>query len=131
TTTLIPPEAFGDENGAKNRALAYLAHGGVMINGHSALQISPLFGPWFGTLYDLSSVMILGLAGTSVAIGLRDFVPTYLHRMGMELHFAHKVGATLLIFNLINIYVTVVFRASVTAQRGAYAASVLVLMTSA
>jgi hypothetical protein len=75
--------------------------------------------------------MILGLAGTSVAIGLRDFVPGYLHRLGMELHLAHKMGATLLIFNLINIYVTVVFRASVTAQRGAYAASVLVLMTSA
>ena len=131
TTTLIPPEAFHDENGAKNRALAYLAHGGLMANGHSAVQISPLFGPWFGTLYDVSSVMILSLAGTSVAMGLRDFVPTYLHRMGMEFEWAHKMGATLYIFALINLYVTLVYRASVTAQRGAYAASVLVLMTSA
>ena len=131
TTTLIPAEAFGDENGAKNRALAYLAHGGAMTNGHSAMQISPLFGPWFGTLYDVSSVMILGLAGTSVAIGLSDFVPTYLHRMGMEFEWAHKMGATLFLFTLINLYVTLLYRASVTAQRGAYAASVLVLMTSA
>jgi hypothetical protein len=131
TTTLIPAEAFHDQNGAKNRALAYLAHGGVMTNGHHAVQISPLFGPWFGTLYDLSSVMILSLAGTSVAIGLRDFVPTYLHRMGMEFEWAHKMGATLFIFTLINLYVTLVYRASVTAQRSAYAASVLVLMTSA
>jgi hypothetical protein len=128
TTTLIPPEAFSNIEAAKYRALAYLAHGSPLADGGT---INPFFGPLFGTLYDLSTVMILGLAGTSVAIGLRDFVPGYLHRMGMELHFAHKVGATLLIFNLINIYVTVVFRASVTAQRGAYAASVLVLMTSA
>jgi len=131
TTTLIPPEAFHDENGAKNRALAYLAHGGVTTNGHSAMQISPLFGPWFGTLYDVSSVLILSLAGTSVAIGLRDFVPTYLHRMGMEFEWSHKMGATLFIFTLINLYVTLVYRASVTAQRGAYAASMLMLMTSA
>ncbi len=130
TTTLIPPEAFTNVEAAKNRALAYLAHGGSLAGGGGD-QISPVFGPLFGTLYDLSTVMILGLAGTSVAIGLRDFVPGYLHRLGMELHLAHKMGATLLIFNLINIYVTVVFRASVTAQRGAYAASVLVLMTSA
>ncbi len=130
-TTLIPPEAFANQDGAKNRALAYLAHGGAMANGLSATHINPLFGPWYGTLYDLSSVMILGLAGTSVAIGLRDFVPTYLHRLGMEFEWAHKMGATLHVFMLINIYVTLVYRASVTAQRGAYAASVLVLMTSA
>jgi len=71
------------------------------------------------------------LAGTSVAIGLRDFVPTYLHRLGMEFEWAHKMGATLHLFMLINLYVTLVYRASVTAQRGAYATSVLVLMTSA
>jgi hypothetical protein len=131
TTTLIPPEAFHDENGAKNRALAYLAHGGLMTNGHSAVQISPLFGPWFGTLYDISSVIILSLAGTSVAMGLRNFVPTYLHRMGMEFEWAHKMGATLYIFTLVNLYVTLVYRADVVAQRGAYATSVLILMTSA
>jgi hypothetical protein len=124
TTTLIPPERFTDEFGAKNRALAYLAHGGVP-------EISPLFGPWFGTLYDLSSVLILSLAGTSVAIGLRDFVPAYLHRLGMEFEWAHKMGATLYLFMLVNLYVTLVYRASVTAQRAAYATSVLVLMTSA
>jgi hypothetical protein len=131
TTTLIPHEAFVNQDGAKNRALAYLAHGGALTDGHMADQINPLFGPWFGTFYDLSSVLILSLAGTSVAIGLRDFVPTYLHRLGMEFEWAHKMGATLQVFMLINLYVTLVYRASVTAQRGAYAASVLVLMTSA
>jgi hypothetical protein len=131
TTILIPPEALRDTGQAKYRALAYLAHGSVMTNGQLATTIQPLFGPWFGTLYDLSSVMILSLAGTSVAIGLRDFVPTYLHRLGMEFEWAHKMGATLHIFMLINLYVTLVYRASVTAQRGAYATSVLVLMTSA
>jgi hypothetical protein len=131
TTTLIPSNSFTDVEAAKNRALAYLAHGGLLADGATADQICPIFGPLLGTLYDLSTVMILGLAGTSVAIGLRDFVPSYLHRLGMELNLAHRMGATLLIFNLINLYVTVVFRASVTAQRGAYAASVLVLMSSA
>src|SRR6266478_6685590 len=131
TTTLIPGEALRDVREAKYRALAYLAHGGLMANGQYATTMHPLFGPWFGTLYDLSSVMILSLAGTSVAIGLRDFVPTYLHRLGMEFEWAHKMGATLHLFMLINLYVTLVYRASVTAQRGAYATSVLVLMTSA
>src|SRR5207245_8709145 len=44
---------------------------------------------------------------------------------------AHNVGAVLHIFNCLNLAITVLFRASVLAQRGAYAASVLVLMSSA
>src|SRR5262249_27521248 len=131
TTLLIPPEALRDTGQAKYRALAYLAHGGMMANGQHATTLQPWFGPWFGTLYDISSVFILSLARTSVAIGLRDFVPTYLHRLGMEFEWAHRMGATLHIFMFINLYVTLVYSASVTAQRGAYATSVLVLMTSA
>jgi len=49
----------------------------------------------------------------------------------MELNWAHNLGAMLHLFNAINLVVIVLFRASVTAQRGAYAASVLVLITSA
>ena len=32
------------------------------------------------------------LAGTSITIGLRDLVPQYLHRLGMELEWAHNLG---------------------------------------
>lgn len=125
TTTLISSAAFDETGPARNRALAFLAHGGGID------EINPLFGPWFGTLYDLSTVLILCFAGTSVVVGLRDLVPHYLHRLGMELDWAHKIGATLHILGLIKLYVTVVYRADVETQRGAYATSVLVLITSA
>jgi hypothetical protein len=131
TTTLIPAKALTTEGQAANRALAYLAHGGPLTDGERATRINPYFGELFGTAYDLSTILILCLAGASVAIGLRDFVPGYLHRLGMELNWAHKVGVSLYIFNGINLVVTVIFRASVTAQRGAYATSVLVLLSSA
>jgi hypothetical protein len=130
TTTLIPPQAFVPGGPATNRALAYLAHGGALADGSSA-RINPLCGQLFGTVYDFSTVLILGLAGTSITLGLRDLVPQYLHRLGMELEWAHNLGAMLHVFNLINLAVTVFFRASVTAQRGAYATSVLVMLSSA
>ncbi len=116
---------------AANRTLAYLAHGGLLVDGNSALEVNALFGTAFGTLYDAVTIIILCLAGASVAIGLRDFVPHYLHRLGMELDWALKAGAILYIFNGINLLVTVMFRASVTAQRGAYATSVLTLLCGA
>ncbi len=131
TTTLISPAALTTSGQAANRALAYLAHGGVLIDGGRADRINPLFGEVFGTIYDISTIVILCLAGASVTIGLRDFVPQYLHRLGMELQWAHSVGAILYVFNCINLVVTVIFRASVTAQREAYATSVLVLLSSA
>jgi hypothetical protein len=131
TATLIPAEAFGPNGTAVNRALAYLAHGGRLANGAGADPLSPWFGRAFGTLYDLSTILILSLAGLSVSIGLRDLVPPYLQRLGMELPWAQAVGAILYIFTLVKLVVTVVFRADVGAQRGAYATSVLVLMASA
>jgi hypothetical protein len=131
TSVLIPPAAFVGPGGASNRALAYLAHGGLLSNGDTALSFSPLFGYRFGTLYDFSTVTILCLAGCSVAIGLRDFVPPYLHGLGMELNWAHSFGILLHLFNVIKLLVTVVSHASVEAQRGAYAMSVMALMTAA
>ena len=100
-------------------------------DGNAGNRLNPLFGEYFGTLYDVSTILILCLAGASVAIGLRDFVPDYLHRSGMELDWAHRIGVSLYLFNCINLVVTVIFRASVAAQRGAYATSVLVLISSA
>jgi hypothetical protein len=131
TTILIPPTALTTTGQAANRALAYLAHGGALIDGQVAVQINPVFGGVFGTVYDLSTIAVLCLAGASVTLGLRTLVPQYLHRLGMELNWAHHVGAALHIFNCINLAITVLFRASVLAQRGAYATSVLVLMSSA
>ena len=77
---------------AASAHLAYLAHGGPLTTGE--IPLNPLFGPVFGTLYDLSAVAILCLAGASVSLGLRDFVPPYLHRLGMELNWSHAIGCT-------------------------------------
>jgi hypothetical protein len=129
--TLIPPAALLSGGEASNRALAYLAHGGPLVTGQSAAELNPLFGELFGTVYDVSTILILSLAGASVTLGLRDLVPQYMHRLGMELEWSHHAGAILHVFNFINLIVTVGFRASVDAQRGAYATSVLVLISTA
>jgi hypothetical protein len=123
----------GDWNGpGMHRALAYLAHGEGRLKGNlDPEEVNPLFGPAFGTLYDLSTILILCLAGASVAISLRQIVPQYLAKFGMQLHWAEKVGAILHLFNLIILLTTLVFHASVSAQQWAYASSVLVLITSA
>jgi hypothetical protein len=130
-TTLVPPAALLSGGEASNRALAYLAHGGQLVNGQGAAGLNPLFGELFGTAYDVSTILILCLAGASVTLGLRDLVPQYMRRLGMELEWSHNTGAILHVFNCINLVVTVGFRASVDAQRGAYAASVLVLISTA
>ena len=90
----------------------------------------PWFGSAFGTVYDLSTVIALCLVGASVTIGLRDLVPKYLHRFGMQMDWAYRLGVILHLFNLINGVVTWVFRASVAEQRGTYATSVLVVLSS-
>jgi hypothetical protein len=125
---LVPPESVETAGRVQHRALAYLAHGGAILGGG---KVSPLFGNTFGTLYDLSSVVILCLAGASATISLRDLVPEFLHRFGMELEWAHKVGVIQHLFNVVILLVTVVFRASVTAQHWAYATSVLALLIGA
>jgi hypothetical protein len=129
-TTLVPRDALVPNGSASNRALAYLAHGGALTTGETARALNPLFGEVFGTLYDVATIVILCLAGASVTLGLRDLVPQYMRRLGMELEWSHHTGAILHVFNLINLIITVVFRASVDAQRGAYATSVLVLVST-
>lgn len=116
---------------AQHRALAYVAHGEDLQEGIPASAVSPLFGLAFGTIYDISTLAILCLAGASSAIGMKDLVPHYLARFGMQLHWAQRTGVILHLFNLIVLLVLVGFRASVSAQQWAYATSVLVLLTSA
>ena len=111
TSLLVPPETFSVEGRAAHRALAYLAHGGQIAGGESGAMLNPAFGLAFGTAYDLSAVAILCLAGMSVGIGLRDHVPPYLHRLGMELNWSAYLGTLMYLFVAIKLIVTVYFRA--------------------
>jgi hypothetical protein len=130
-TLLVPQNQLAEGGLAHNRALAYLAHGGLMVDNQLASDANPLFGLWFGTLYDVSTGLILCLAGASATIGIKDLVPHFLARFGMQLQWAHKIGVILFLFNVVILVVTLFFQASVSAQQWAYATSVLVLLTSA
>jgi hypothetical protein len=123
--TLLIPEADATGEGvASHRALAYLAHGGRG-------DLGPLFGPAFGTLYDLSTVLILLLAGASATIGFRDVAPHYLARFGMQLEWARKAKVVQHLFNGVILVVVIGFHASVASQQWAYATSVLALLCGA
>lgn len=124
-STLIPAEELVAGGKAANRALAYLAHG------ESEARINSLFGEGFGTLYDLSTVLILWFAGASAMSGLLNLVPRYLPRYGMAPEWASKVRALVVLFTIINLIVTGIFKADVAAQGGAYATGVMVLISSA
>lgn len=124
TAMLITPKALFTEGQAANRALAYVAHGDTNFN------INPIFGPVFGTIYDISTVAILWFAGASAMSGLLNLVPRYLPRFGMAPRWAEAVRWLVIHFTFINIIVTIIFGASVIAQGGAYATGVMVLMSS-
>jgi hypothetical protein len=128
TTLLIPPNELVAGGRAANRALAYLAHGAPLTEGGPLL---PCCGIAFGTLYDAVTILVLCLAGTSVMTGLSLLLPHFLSRFGMEFRWARKWGIMLALFAVINLLVTVWFKASVDAQRGAYATAVLVLIAAA
>jgi hypothetical protein len=117
TTLLIPETAYREGGPAAGRAIAYLAH--------------QLLGNAFGTIYDISTILILWFAGASAMAGLLHLIPRYLPRFGLAPEWTAFSRPLVIVLFIANLSVTLVFRANVEAQGGAYATGVLVLMLSA
>jgi hypothetical protein len=117
TVLLIPREAYREGGPASGRAIAYMAH--------------QYLGNVFGSVYDVSTILVLWFAGASAMAGLLHLVPRYLPRVGLAPEWVAFTRPLVLLLFAINVMVTLIFRANVNAQGGAYATGVLVLMFSA
>ncbi|SFI06719.1 APC family permease [Planctomicrobium piriforme] len=123
-TMLIPAEALLEGGPAANRALAYLAHG------ESPKPLASWCGEAFGTVYDLSTVLILWFAGASALSGLLNLIPRFLPQYGMAPSWAAAIRPLVLVIVSICLFVTWMFNADVIAQGAAYATGVMVLILS-
>jgi hypothetical protein len=116
TAVLVPPEAYRPGGEAAGRVLAYLTH--------------RMMGPVVGTIYDVSTILILWFAGASAVTGMLNLVPRYLPRLGMAPKWVAYTRPLVLVLFAAEVLVTLAFRAGVEQQGGAYATGVLVLMLS-
>ena len=117
TTLLIPESSYKVGGPASGRSIAYLAH--------------QLLGNAFGTVFDVSTILILWFAGASAMAGLINLIPRYLPRFGMAPRWVSYRRPMVLVLFVIDVVVTLIFRADVEAQGSAYATGVLVLILSA
>src|SRR5882762_7204870 len=117
TALLIPEHAYREGGPASGRAIAYLAH--------------EYLGNTFGTVYDVSTILVLWFAGASAMAGLLHLIPRYLPRVGLAPEWVAYARPLVLVLFAIDVIVTLIFKANVDAQGGAYATGVLVLMSSA
>ncbi|HEY9868822.1 MAG TPA: hypothetical protein V6D08_06630 [Candidatus Obscuribacterales bacterium] len=117
TALMIPAELFQENGEANGRALAYLAH--------------LYLGDAFGTVYDLSTVLILWFAGASGMVALVSLVPQYLPRYGMAPNWASARRPLVVFLTVVCFLITWIFQADVDAQAGPFATGLLVSITSA
>jgi hypothetical protein len=117
TTLLIPHQAFEEGGEANGRALAFVAH--------------RYLGDLFGTIYDVSTILILWFAGASALAGLLNIVPRYLPRYGMAPDWARATRPLVIVYTLICFGITALYRADIDLQAGPYATGVLAVIMSA